>query len=176
MGRTSETHRLPSPSSSLQPEKSNGKYRNVTFLTGIAHLARLGALELCQSAELDDELFRQPVGRYKGYGYFDYSLFSGINIRSVDGSAFTTLGPSWMNLPSPEQQQRTRLAQSDDQLFHDLYALLREQLGKKCDQDALHIRTAERHGALCFLTTDRPLLLTCKSLSKKEPLRSLKAK
>lgn len=152
------------------------KYRNATFLTGIAYLARQGVLELCHSAELDDERFRQPVGRYRGYGYFDYSLFSGLKLESVDGSAPTTLGPSWMNLPTVEQQQRRRLAQSDDQLFHDLYALLREQLGKKCDQDAWHIRTAERHGAICFLTTDRPLLLACKSLSKKEPLRSLKSK
>jgi hypothetical protein len=158
------------------PGNKSEKYRNATYLTGIAHLARVGAIELCQSAELDDERFRQPVGRYRGYGYFDYSLFSGIKMESVDGSAFTTLGPSWMKLPSPEQQQRTRLAQSDDRLFHDLYALLREQLGKKCDQDAWHIRTAERHGAFCFLTTDRPLLLACKSLSKKEPLRSLRTK
>jgi hypothetical protein len=152
------------------------RYKQATYLTGIAHLAHLGLIALCKSAELSDEQFRQPMGRYRGYGYFDYSLFSHLKIESVDGWVFPTMGPKWMNLPPAAQQQRARLRQSDDPLFHDLYALLRQQLGPKCTQDAWHIRTAERHGLFCFLTTDGPLLKACESLAKKEPLRSMKTR
>ncbi|TXC64529.1 hypothetical protein FRZ32_13230 [Sphingosinicella ginsenosidimutans] len=152
------------------------RYRQVTYLTGLTHLARLGLIEFCKSAELSDEQFRQPMGRFRGYGYFDYSLLSGIKIESVDGWVFPTLGPKWMNLPSAAEQQRTRLRKSDDRLFHDLYALLKQQLGEKCTQDAWHIRTAERHNSFCFLTTDGPLLKACKSLAKKEPLRSIRVR
>ncbi len=81
-----------------------------------------------------------------------------------------------MDLPSVEEQQRKRLRQSGDPLFDDLYRLLKQQLGEKCSQDAWHICTAERHGLFCFLTTDRSLLKACKSLAKKEPLRSLIAR
>lgn len=149
------------------------RHRQASYLTSIAHLAHIGSVRLYQSAELKDEQFRQPSGRYRGYGYSDYSLFQGLNIESVDGWVFPTMGPSWMNIPSAQDQQRKRLRQSDDQLFVELYELLQQQLGKKCSQDAWHIRTAERHGLFCFLTTDQPLLKACKSLMKKEPLRSL---
>jgi hypothetical protein len=155
------------------PGNKSDRYRQSTYLTGIAHLARLGELELFLSAELNDEQFRQPIGRFKGYGYFDYSLFSDLKLKPVDGWVFPAMGPPSMDLPSVEEQQRERLAHSDDQLFHDLYALLQQQLGKKCDQDAWHIRTAERHSLFCFLTTDTNLLKACNSLAKKEPLRSM---
>ena len=149
------------------------RHRHASCLTSISHLARLGLIHLHQSAELKDEQFRQPTGRYRGYGYFDYSLFEDIEIESIDGWVFPSMGPSWMDLPSAQEQQRKRLRRSDDVLFHDLYRLLKQQLGEKCSQDAWHIRTAERHGLFCFLTTDRALLKACKSLAKKEPLRSL---
>lgn len=149
------------------------RHRQASYLTGIAHLTRLGLIRLHQSAELREEQFRQPTGRYRGYGYADYSLFHGLEMESIDGWTFSTMGPSWMNLPSQEEQQRDRIRQSDDALFQGLYGLLQQQLGQKCSQDAWHIRTAERHGLFCFLTTDSSLLKACKSLARKEPLRSL---
>jgi hypothetical protein len=152
------------------------RYRQSTYLTSIAHLARLGTIELCDSAELGVERARQPIGRFGGYGFFDYSLFSDIVIKSVDRNAFPKMWSSLMDSPSSAEQQRARLKAKDDELFHGLYALLKEQLGRKCDQDAWHICTAERYGLFCFLTTDTPLLKATKSLSKKEPLRSLKTK
>jgi|Kansoi200Nextera_1026148.scaffolds.fasta_scaffold46312_1 hypothetical protein len=30
-------------------------------------------------------MWRQPIGRYAGYGYFDLSLFHGLDMPSVDG-------------------------------------------------------------------------------------------
>lgn len=154
-------------------KNTSQRHRQASYLAGLAHLARLGLARLHQSAELEDEQFRQPSGRYRGYGYVDYSLFQDLKIESIDGWVFSSTGPSWMNLPSPEEQQRKRLQQSGDALFDGLYELLKQQLGEKCSQDAWHIRTAERHGLFCFLTTDSSLLKACKSLAKKEPLRSL---
>lgn len=155
--------------------KSN-QFENIVYLTGIAHLARKGMLGLYLSAELHDEQFRHPNGRFYGYGMFDYSLFSGIEMESVDGWVFPHLGPSWMNLPSAAEQQRQRLATSGDQLFHALHARLREQLGPKCDQDAWHVRTAERHGMFCFLTMDHKLSLAVRRLGSKEPIKSLQTR
>ncbi|MGH3041601.1 MAG: hypothetical protein ACRDNG_07670, partial [Gaiellaceae bacterium] len=54
-------------------DSTSEEYRNIQFLPGIAHLARIGFISLKTSAELNDEQFRQPVGRFRGYGYFDYS-------------------------------------------------------------------------------------------------------
>lgn len=157
-------------------KNSSERHRQASYLTGIAHLAHLNLVRIHQSAELKEEQFRQPMGRYRGYGYCTYALFQDINIESIDGEVCSILGPVGMNIPSVKEQQRQRLRQSDDALFQDLYQLLKQQLGEKCSQDAWHIRTAERHGLFCFLTTDSSLLKACKSLVKKEPLKSLKTR
>lgn len=155
---------------------TSDRHRQASYLTGIAHLTRLGFLRLHQSAELLEEQFRQPSGRYRGYGYSDYSLFQGLQMESIDGWVFSAMGPKWMNHPSHQEQQRKRIRQSEDALFQNLYGVLKQQLGEKCSQDAWHIRTAEQHGLFCFLTTDTSLLKACRSLARKEPLRSLKAR
>ena len=67
------------------------EYRNICFLPGLAHLARLDLATLFTSAELKDEQFRQPSGRYRGYGYFDHSLFGDLNFASIDGHVFQLL-------------------------------------------------------------------------------------
>lgn len=152
---------------------TSDRHFQASYLTGIGHLARLGLITLHQSAELQAEKFRQPPGRFRGYGYSDFSLLRDNEIGSIDGWVFPKMGPKWMNHPSPKEQQLKRVRQSDDILFHDLYVLLKEQLGDKCSLDAWHIRTAERTGQFCFLTTDGPLLKACASLARKEPLRSL---
>lgn len=87
------------------------EYRNVCYFGGLAHLARLGLLTIFTSAELQDEQSRQPSGRYRGYGYFDHSLFGTTTIESVDGHVFPAMGPSYMDLPSAEEQQRARIQQ-----------------------------------------------------------------
>lgn len=43
-------------------------YRNICYLPGIAHLAKLGLIELCRSTELNAETDHQPIGRFRGYG------------------------------------------------------------------------------------------------------------
>jgi hypothetical protein len=125
-------------------------YRNVSFLPGIAALARQGRLQLMTSAELSAERFRQRNGRYLGYGLLDNSLFDGIGLPSVDGPPQFTLGPKFFNLPSTREQQQQRLRESED----DLYGKLLKHFGSKNNLDAWHVRTAERYGQFCFLTMD----------------------
>lgn len=152
------------------------RYIEATYLTSLAHVARLGHIALYTSAELQDEQFRQPMGRYRGYGLFDRSLFSGLRVPSLDGHVVPVMGPSWFDLPTASQQQRSRIRKSGDPLFEGIYTVLSEQLGSKCSQDCWHIRTAEVHACFAFLTTDRNLLRAWRSLRHKEPLRSLTTK
>lgn len=145
-------------------------YRNVKYLAGIAHLARRGCISLKTSAELQAERIRQPSGRFNGYGYFDFSVFRGIDMRSVDGPPLISMGPASFGLPKLVDQQRRRINQSGDALHEALIA----RLGQRNSQDAWHIRTAERYGAYCFLTMDRKLLRALEGIRKHEPVKSLR--
>jgi len=152
-------------------------HRQIVYLVGLASLAEAGLVNLYQSAELESERSRQPIGLYRGYSYLDLSLFRNTNIPNVDGHVEEVI-MGWPQKTSADwaREQRERLASSPDALHHSLHKLLREQNPNKSDQDAWHIRTAERHNMFCFLTMDRKLLASCKSLSRKEPLRSLATK
>ncbi|MBB3956301.1 hypothetical protein [Novosphingobium sediminicola] len=154
-------------------DPASREYQNVCFLPGLAHLMRMGLVTIYTSAELKDEQFRQPSGRYHGYGYFDYNLFGDLQIESIDGHVFPTMGPSYMNLPSAEDQQRARILQHrSDKLFDALV----QCLGIKNSQDAWHIHTAEKHGLFCFLTMDFKLIRTVEAQARATPVRSLTTK
>ena len=61
-------------------------HESVRYLPGIAHLTRLGFIQLQTSCELLSAQNHQPIGRYEGKkGFFDYWLFDGIKIEFVDG-------------------------------------------------------------------------------------------
>lgn len=147
-------------------------HRNIKYLPGIAHLARIGQLSLKTAGELALERFKQPVGRFHGYGMFDQNLFSDIEMEQVDGMPDMVMSPKWMNLPSIEEQQHERLSNSSDPLYRGLVKLL----GPKNSQDAWHIRTAEVHGMFCFLTMDFTLCSNFDGRRKQEPIKSLRTK
>lgn len=147
-------------------------YRNIKYLPGIAYLARMGQLSLKTAGELTLERFKQPVGRFHGYGMFDHNLFSDIEMAQLDGMPDMFMSPKWMNLPSIEEQQHERLANSSDSLFRGLVKLL----GPKNNQDAWHIRTAEVHGMFCFLTMDFKLCNNFNGRLGQEPSKSLRTK
>jgi hypothetical protein len=152
-------------------DSKSREYGNVLYLAGIAELSRRKIIRLHTSAELQEEQFRQPSGRYRGYSYFDHSLFSGLDIPSIDGQVFGVMGPKMLGLPSVQDQQRARLrAHEQDPLF----AKLVRCLGPANSQDAWHIYTAERHGMFCFLTMDFKLIRTVRSQIKADPLRSFR--
>jgi len=148
------------------------EYLNVSYLPGIAYLARIGRLSLMTSGELYAERLKHPSGRYSGYGYFDHDLFAGIEMKYVDAIPDMIFGPKSMNLPNIEEQQHERLAHSKDPLYLGLV----KQLGPNNSQDAWHIRTAEAHGLFCFLTMDFPLLKNLDGRRGQEPIRSLRTK
>ncbi len=153
-------------------DSDSKEYRNIKYLPGIAHLARIGGLSLKTSGELYLERFRQPVGRFEGYGIFDHNLFSDIEMAHVDVIPDMVTNPKLMNLPSIEEQQRERLSNSSD----PLYRSLAEILGPKNSQDAWHIRTAEVHGMFCFLTMDFSLCRSFDGRREQEPIKSLRTK
>lgn len=147
-------------------------FSDVCFLTGIAQLAKIGLIQLCSSGELNMEQWRRPTGESQGYTIFSRSLFEGVQIHPVDDMAPFAIGPSQMNYPSLETQQRERLQQSEDKLFK---ALVR-RLGEKNNQDAWHIRTAQAHGMYCFLTADYKLMKNLREQGRHEPICSLTTK
>src|SRR5690606_32162149 len=118
--------------------------------------------------------FYQPYGRFRGAGWFDYNLMASIKLESVDGHAFPDMGPFWKLLPSAREQLKQRLKQLEetDADFASLVAVL----GKKNNQDAWHIRTAERFGLFCFLTTDYRLMATLDAQRNSRRVKALKTK
>lgn len=153
-------------------DANSREYRSISFLPGIAHLARLGLISLVTSGELELERFRQPSGRFSGYGYFDHSVFSGLEIKRVDHLPDMMMDPEWMNLPSIKDQQLRRLELNGDPLYRGLAT----ELGPKNSLDAWHIRTAEVYGQFCFLTMDFSLCKNVIAREKREPFKSLRAK
>lgn len=120
-------------------------YREVAYLVGIAELAKRGHIKLVTSAELQAEAWRQPVGRFRGYGYFDHYIFEGISMPSVDGYRF--------DATNAKAAQQDRLKRTVDEPFLNLARLL----PPKSNLDAWHIHTAHKYGLYCFLVVDFPL-------------------
>src|SRR6202035_5318615 len=137
------------------PQNDGRLYKEVRYLASIAHLARTGHLKLCSSAELGAERFRQPVGRFIGYGWADYSVFKDMEMESVDGVH--------LDLADAKATQLKRVAACTGPLYRSLLKVL----GEKSSLDAYHIFTAEKHGLFCFLHIDFPLAdKVSKSLAK----------
>lgn len=148
------------------------EYRSIKYLAGIVQLAREGVLSLFSSAELDAEQDYQPIGRYRGYGYFDFNLFKDISIPSIDGYAQVTLGPSYLNLPSCQEQQHQRIRNYGAPLFEAIYS----KLDHDDSNDAWHIATAERHDLFCFLTMDFKLKNKIRARLTLPPFSALKTR
>jgi hypothetical protein len=154
------------------PDKNSREYRSIRYLPGIAHLARAGRLQLMTSGELEVEQDYQPIGRFRGYGYFDLNIFRDVELSLVDTRPDHVYGPSWLGLSSAEHARDRRLAESTDPLFRALVS----ELGQSNSQDAWHIRTAEANGMFCFLTMDFKLLKALNSRAKSDAIRTLKTK
>lgn len=152
------------------PDNTSEAYRNVCYLAGIGYLATKGFVELCTSAELDDERMRQPGGRFTGYGYFDHNVLGDVRMKRID-----SLVGSWVIGPgsSPlRDQQQKRIRNSGD----PLYIALVKRLGEKQNLDAWHIRTAEKNDMFCFLTTDFKLRRSVERWQSYEPFKSMKVR
>lgn len=147
--------------------------RSARYLPGIASLARRGHVLLVSSDELLDEQLTQPVGRYGGYGYFDYNMFNGIPFERIRDSKYSTsfdpLGP---RNPSLKEQRRKRISTKTDALYQDLVSVL----GQKNSQDSWHIATAEKNDCYCFLTMDFRLIRNMRAQANNASIRSLRTR
>lgn len=146
------------------PKNDSRTYQEVRYLAGIAHLAKIGRVQLFTSAELHAERLRQPIGRFSGYGWYDLGLFNSIRMDSVDGLHF--------DLSDPKETQLRRIAACDAPLYRALLNLF----GDENSLDAYHIYTAEQSGMFCFLHIDFRLAGRVNQDRKKEPLIDLKTK
>lgn len=117
-------------------------YTQIRYLAGIAHLARLGYVQLFTSAELGAEQFRQPTGRYSGYGYDDLNLFSDLSIPTIDGHV--------IDFENPKAKQLERVKKCTDPVFQSLVSVF----GEKNSLDAYHVFTAVHFGMTCLLHLD----------------------
>ena len=145
------------------------EYRSVKYLRGLARLANDKSLSIWTSAELMEEEAYQPMGRFRGYGWYDYNVFGNARFESCDGHALTVLSSF---SPSTKEQQQQRLDNATDPLF----LAIADALDPKDRNDAWHIRTAERHGMYCFLTMDFKLIRKVRDRMNREPFRSLTTK
>lgn len=147
---------------------------SIKYLPGIIALARKQAINLFDSNELKDERFTQPVGRFKGYGLYDYSLFENVKIEMLSDQEYHwVMGPKNLNIPSLKEQRKLRLNQKrQNKLYDDLV----KTLGEKNSQDAWHIFTAETNNCYCFLTMDFNLIKNINSQKGSNVIKNLKTK
>lgn len=147
--------------------------KSVRYLPGIISLVRRGSIALAISEELQDEQWTQPVGRFRGYGIYDFSFFKDLNLEVIKDLDYTiTIGPSHLGIPSLEEQRKQRLDAKTDPLYRSLVRVL----GPRNSQDAWHITTAERNDCYCFLTMDFRLIKNVKAQSKNSVIKALKTK
>ncbi|MFN4297685.1 MAG: hypothetical protein ACK4FB_12675 [Brevundimonas sp.] len=154
-------------------ESDVAAYSDILFLPGLAYLGKLGSLRLRTSAELMAEREAHPPARFRATGMFDHNLFGGGELESVDGRHWDGIfGSAIEPRRSPRDIQQERLAASDD----PLYRALLEVLGAKNSQDAWHIRTAEVHEMLCFLTMDHRLIRAMRAQARHPVIKNLKTR
>ena len=91
-------------------DANSREYQNIGYLPGIAHLARQGHIIMKTSAELEAEKDRQPIGRFSGYGWFDFNIFQKVPIESIDGFIFPTMNLTFATQFDPAEEQRTSLS------------------------------------------------------------------
>lgn len=146
--------------------------RSIRYLPGIASLARRGHLTLATSNELQDEQWTQPAGRFRGYGLYDFSLFSGVKFETIKDPQYSVVIGAYAGLPSVKGQRMKRLEAKKDPLFQELVSVL----GPKNSQDAWHIATAEHNHCYCFLTMDFRLIRNVRAQAKNRAIKSLRTR
>lgn len=128
------------------PHNVTEGYREATYLTGIAELARSGHLKLFTSNELHVETGRHPPGMMRGYESSDLNVFSGLEIPWVEEKV-TALFES-------AEAQSARLRAIDAEPFQTLLKFIDHP---KDLLDVWHLHTAHVSGARYFLTMDGAL-------------------
>jgi hypothetical protein len=158
------------PNTSPENSKIIAMHDDVKFLSGIAYLARKGALKLCTSAVLMAERNYQQNRELLGIGYDDLNLLSDIELEPIDGYLLSEIGGDTSTFPYSKATVKSFLDNVNDQRYCDI----KNALSAGDSQDAWHIRTAEKFGAICFLTMDYKLLEKLRKQMNVDPINSLK--
>jgi hypothetical protein len=168
-------------SASAKNRNTIATYESVKFLSGIACLAKTGAIKLYTSAVLlaeQDFLSKDKNGNpkprppFREIGYDDLNLFSEIQLDPIDGYLISEIGGGISSYPYTRDQVKCFLNGIDDERYTEIRSALRS----KDSQDAWHIRTAEKFGALCFLTMDYQLLEALDKRKDKSAISSMTTK
>lgn len=144
---------------------------NVKYLPPIINLWDDGYLELVTSSEFEEEIDRQPIGRFVGYSIFDYNLFEGRRFESIDGYAFSVsvaFGPK----RDFKKEQIDRVNENGGDLYRELVRVF----GEKHSLDAWHLSVAERCGAYCLLTMDYKLYRIFNRHKDRPPINAMATK
>lgn len=99
------------------------EYDEISYLPGLIFLQKEGFLTFYSSAELHNEQFYQPLGRFRGYGYFDYNLFMNVPLRSINRRMFP-LGPR------EQLFLRLKKMEAEDPEYASLVAILGKKIAK----------------------------------------------
>jgi hypothetical protein len=156
------------------PSNKTKRYYELTYLNTFGILARDRWFNLVQSHGLKVEQFYQPIGRFKGYGMFDFSVLADLAIKTIGESWYPTLGPARLRIPSPQQQFRQMINSVTDTGFQQMLSVMKAHMGEKCSQDAWHIWNAEQAGVRFFLTTDKRLLAAWDQIRRSTPIKNMK--
>lgn len=143
--------------------------RSVRYLPGIVSLAQRGYLTLATSSELQDEQWTQPIGRFKGYGYFDLSLFGSVAFDVIEDPQYSVVFGESIGFPGVREQRSRRLSAKEDPLYRQILSVL----GTSNSQDAWHIVTSERNDCYCFLTMDFSLIRSVRAQAKNKAIEAL---
>ncbi len=146
------------------PQNASEEYREITYLTGIAELARSGHLKLFTSNELHVEAVRHPPGMMRGYESSDLNIFSGIEIPWVE-EKLTALFET-------AEEQSARLLRNAVEPFQTLRKFIDHP---KDVLDVWHIHTAHHAGASYFLTMDGALCRKFRQARKRRGFPTLNA-
>jgi len=115
-------------------------------------------IEAYTTDALSFETFHQPLGRFTGVNYGDFSLFSKIKYKKIN-----TLDDFSFCVPPDDivGKLREHLNQSNNPLF----LKIKNALPDKSSQDAWHLYCVGRFDLDIFLTTDSALIGQIKSIS-----------
>ncbi|KZB58477.1 hypothetical protein [Thalassospira sp. MCCC 1A02491] len=154
-------------------DDSNSIAKSVKYLPPIIDLAKSSTIKLYRSLDLLAESLNHPQGRYRGYDYYDLSLFKRTRMPILPDlfHHMNISSPRWLspNFYKKLQERQNALILHDERIKELIGAL-----GKKNSQDAIHIATAERNECYCFLTMDFRLIKAIESQKGHPAIKSLK--
>lgn len=148
------------------------RHSETAYLPAIVLLAQQDAIKLCTSSLLEAERTWQPIGRYRGRGWFDHNVFNEISLDFVDELSFLGVALTSKGSAVAKERVRARLDAIKDTGFRELV----DVLGTAHSQDIWHLYMADRHLVDYYLTFDLKFMRVCENKRKHPGLSLIKTK